>query len=227
MTSNLNTLPSESTEEYPGEFNPQIALREILIANDAQRRRMQNSVNAINAILDSTSLPMHLWNHDLVNSYRRLLRLNTDAQRNFLHALKPLEAHRAQAKAAKAAKPPEPPPKPDLSYQGPAIFYQTCNISIVDGKTKTEVPDHSAAHFLKVGRYHKPAHYLRQLCFEDNCMPEEYAYAFTHRGETLGPARAVFITYTEEEFFRLCQLEIDTNSAHLLDGERVSLSRIE
>jgi len=227
MTIDPNTLPSESAEEFPGEFRPQIALREILAANDDQRRRMQYSVDAINDALDSTALPMHLWDRDVFDDYRRLLRQNTEAQRNFLHALKPLEAHRAQAKAAKAAKPPEPPPKPDLSYQGPAIFYQTCNISIVDGKTKTEVPDHSAAHFLKVGRYHKPAHYLRQLCFEDNCMPEEYAYAFTHLGETFGPARAVFITYAEEEFFRLCQLEIDTNSLHLLDGERVSLSRIE
>jgi hypothetical protein len=217
----LNQLQTEWAEEYPGESKTQIALREILVASDAQRRRLQHAVDTIHAALDSTHLPMHLWSRDMFTTYRRLLRENTAAQRNFIRALKPLQTPKTPT------KPPEPPPKPDLTYKGPSIFYQTGTISIVDGKTVTEVPDFPAARILEIGRAGKLMHYRRQLCFEDNCMPEEYAYAFTHNGETFGPAQAVFITYTEEEFFRLCQLEIDTNSPHLLDGERVSMHRLE
>ena len=217
----LNQLQAEWAEEYPGESKTQIALREILVATDAQRRRLQRAVDAIHAALDSTQLPMHLWSRDLFTTYRRLLRENTAAQRNFIRALKPLQ--KPQIKTP--PKPPEPPPKPDLTYRGPTVFRQTASISIVDGKTVTHVPDFPAAAILKRGLYGKPAHFRRQLCFADNCMPEEYAYAFTHNGKTYGPAQTVFLTYTEEEFFRLCQLEIDTNSPHLLDGERVSMHR--
>ena len=195
-------------------------IEEMLNHADAHRRRCQSEFDEFQAIMDDTNLPQYLWPAPIQKLYKGLVQQNSQAQRDFLRIYRSL----ATQKQPKPAEP-EPPPKPDLTYRGPSLFYQTAEISIVDGKTITYIPDNPAAAMLKRGPYGKPAHYMRQLCFTDNCMPEEYAYAFTHNGETFGPSMAILITYTEEEFLRLCQLEIDTNSPHLLDGERVSLQR--
>ena len=225
MTLDINQIRTEWINEYPGDSRALTTLREILISADCQRLAARQSLDDAQSLLAVHEV-QHFWTPPLNKSHHHLTRQNAQAERHFIRALQALEAHLAHHKPA-PPKPPEPPPKPDLTYRGPTVFRQTASISIVDGKTVTHVPDFPAAAILKRGLYGKPAHFRRQLCFADNCMPEEYAYAFTHNGETSGPAQAVFITYTEEEFFRLCQLEIDTNSPHLLDGERVSLTRLE
>jgi hypothetical protein len=227
MTLDLTQLRAEWTEEYPGTSLALTALRDILISTDIERRAAQYAADEARTLLDAAGIP-RFWPCLAKDHYHRLERQNAQAQRHFTRALKALEQHLARKNAAKPAQPPKPekPPEPSRP-ELPSLFYQTGSISIVDGKTITKVPDYPAEYWLKMGRYHRPAEYCRQLAFEDNLMPEEYAYAFEHQGETYGPARCVFITYAADEFFRLCQLEVDTNSPHLLDGERVGYSRLE
>jgi hypothetical protein len=229
MTLDLNQLRAEWTEEYPGTSHALTALRDILISTDIERRAAQDSVDEARCVLDTAGIP-RFWVCPVNEHYQGLVRQNGEAQRQFTRALKALEQHlarlQARTNAAKPAKAVEPEPKPPRPER-PSLFYQTATIRIVDGKTITHVPDYPAAYWLKMGRYHRPAEYCRQLAFEDKVMPEEYAYAFTHEGNTYGPASCVFITYSADEFFRLCQLEVDTNSPHLLDGERVGFSGLE
>jgi hypothetical protein len=87
--------------------------------------------------------------------------------------------------------------------------------------------DLDAAHWLSKYPWLHAKGFCRQLSFEDQVVPEEYTYALTHEGVTYGPCRTVFLYYSPEEFLRLCKLEIETGSDHLLDGERTAMDRLE
>jgi hypothetical protein len=215
-------LASQWAEDYPGHSHTTQALREILISNDLQRRRMQHSVDLFHAMLDTRPVPMHLWPRDLMATYRHLLRQNSDAQRQFIRALKPLQTQ-TQSKPTnqpnEKREPIEPAPPPN--------YYQTISVSIVNGETITKIPDFPAAHWLKRGPLRPPAVYTRQLCFDGGIVPPEYDYVRTHKEKTHPHARAFFITYAQEEFLRLCKLELESSSAHVLDGERLDHWRLD
>ena len=91
---------------------------------------------------------MHLWSRDLFTTYRRLLRENTAAQRNFIRALKPLQ--KPQIKNPTQTTRTAAQTRPHLQ-RSVTVFRQTASISIVDGKTVTHVPDFPAAAILKRG----------------------------------------------------------------------------
>ncbi len=67
---------------------------------------------------------------------------------------------------------------------------------------------------------------MRHYYFENSEIPPEYAFVMENEGVYYGPTRSVYIGYAPEEFLRLCQLELDTNAEHAIDGERVLYRRL-
>ena len=102
-------------------------------------------------------------------------------------------------------------------------FYQTPQISIVDGKTVTRIVDEEdAAYWLRRPQLEEVGFFARQFCFEDLdfIVPPEYQYVLTHEGRARQVCRCITIQYTKEEFLRLCRLEVEAGTGHLLDGNR-------
>lgn len=197
------------------------ALKQILANTEAHYQRCQSAFDQLQILLDGTQLAPHQWKPAIHHLYDTLARRNSQAQRDYLRALN----HQPIPKPIKEsppAPPPEPEPKPNFRDR---IVRQSAEIRAApDGKALTVSVDYSNAFFLARTDWNATS-FCRTLCFEDGVVPEEYAYANTHNGKTHSFDRTVFIYYAPEEFMRICQLEIDSQSPHLLDGERLHMLR--
>jgi hypothetical protein len=174
--------------------------------------------------MDDTRLPQYLWPAQIRKLYKTLVQENSQAQRDFLRIYRALSAHKPPKPPEPEPPPPEPKPKPEITFRE-RLFRQSAEIRVIDGKGVTVAVDYSAQFFLSQ-TWENATGFCRTLCFEDGIVPEEYAYANTHNGKTYPFATAVFLYYSPEEFLRLCQLEVDTNSPHLLDGTRLHMERL-
>ena len=119
-------------------------------------------------------------------------------------------------KTAKPEPPPPPPPQPLAKRR----FFQTAIVTTtIDGKSITKV-EPTAAYFREKKLWTLTDFVARQLHFVNGIIPKSYSYVLMHDGVTTRPAERFTITYDAEEFERLCELELETNSDHLLDGTR-------
>ena len=145
------------------------------------------------------------WERDL----KRLLRLGKE--------LREWEASAVAAK--KAEKPPLTPIK-----QFSVTYTQTVEVKMVDGKTVTRF-NHDGAHWIKANAWHLAKSFQRFIRFFDKQIPPEYAYALEHQGLRYGPTEVVYIEYESYEFKRMCEQEVEMQSEHALDGERLGYWR--
>jgi len=115
------------------------------------------------------------------------------------------------------------PAKPTRIYTAP--YRQSVNVQIVDGKTVTRF-GYDAAHWIKANAWYMVTRFQRAFTFVDKQIPPEYAYVLEHNGLRYGPTDAIFIEYESDEFKRMCEREVETQSEHALDGERVGYWRL-
>ena len=170
--------------------------------------------------------PMYDWRPEIQKQHAILHRHLTRTLHNLNLIWKALDAPEPAAKSTKQTEanlaPPEPP-KPPIAKPP---YLQSTEISVVNGLTVTRVADNPAAHWLnKQPPLPDDAVFMRQLEFIDDIVPEEYAYVLEHNGVRYKPTHYVFLHYACPEFLRLCRLETDTGSPHLLDGERLKAER--
>ena len=83
--------------------------------------------------------------------------------------------------------------------------------------TSTEQP---ASFWIEKNLWNHCIGFTRQFEFSDTVIPPEYAYVLTHNGGPQPPSKYLNITYSPEEFEKLCRLEVASGSLHLLDGPR-------
>jgi hypothetical protein len=103
---------------------------------------------------------------------------------------------------------------------GTLPIQQTVEVTVVDGQTHSNI-DADAHRWLPRLPMATAEYFTRHYFFPNAIVPPEYAFVLQHNGVQYQPMRSVFISYDNDEFKRLCQLEIDTNSPHLLDGKRL------
>lgn len=204
--------------EFPVDTAFLAALRDSLIEADCNHLQSRAAFHALNTFLESAGQPMYLWPASLLKHFEALKRRARSDDRHFTHALLTLQTTLAahQASAAKiAAEAPPPAPEPGSIYHEQMVF-----VRVVDGRVITEIP-RPAAFWCNKKLWTKPnILFTRRYFFSHNVVPPEYAYVLTDEDETHPPGRVFALTYTGLEFARLCQLELDTNSPCLIDGER-------
>ena len=177
--------------------------------------------------LEDTALPPSYWNKFVRAHLHFLERRYAHAQRLFHRAYKIAQSHARELKIAKSALLSSATEPPALLRPPEPVFRQSADIRIIDGQPVTKISKNfTAAYWLQHLPFPEGATFCRQLGFVDGVVPEPYQYALTHEGITYDTPRTVFLHYSQDEFLRLCQLEIDTNSPHLLDGERLKMERL-
>ncbi len=193
-------------------------LRTALIFADWHCRQIQSHFYQLHRDLIATGLPMHHWDPLTLDTFTRLQRLNSKAQRDFHHALRILQA--SYQPPPPQPKPPAPPPEPEPPSK--TTIFQTVYLSYEDGKLVTRAePD--AAFFVRLNDWDRFSHFTRQFHFKDAHVPEPYLSLLTDEGITYEPQRFLQIGYWPDVFAELCQRELQTNSEHLLDSEERSL----
>ena len=168
---------------------------------------------------------MYDWHPEIIKQHDALYRHLARTMHHLNLIWKTLHAPDPAAKSIKQADanlaPPEPP-KPPIAKPP---YLQTTRISVVNGLTVSKT-DKAAAYWLnKEPPLPENARFIRQLEFMDDIVPEEYAYVLEHNGVRYEPTHYVFLHYACPEFLRVCRLEVDTSSPHLLDGERLKTER--
>ena len=172
--------------------------------------------------------PMYDWRPEIIKQHDALHRHLTRTTHSLNLIWKALNAPEPAVKSAKQSDekvaPPEPKPPKQPIAKPP--YLQSTEIRVVNGLTVTRVADNPAAFWLnKKPPPSDDAVFMRQLEFVDDIVPEEYAYVLEDKGVRYQPTHYVFLHYACAEFLRLCRLEIDTGSPHLLDGERLGSHR--
>jgi hypothetical protein len=231
-------LPGESLEElenlaaawlatFPGDSHLLQTLRAQLLLADCQLRRDQKSLNAFESALATTGAPTYLWPPYHQEHLDRLRRRHSRSQLDFNRALASAGSSYT-ATLPKPAKPSEPEPKP-IPMVAPesskSRLLQTVLVSVEDGVTIT-MTEQPAPFWIEKNMWNDCIGFTRQFEFLDTVIPPEYAYVLTHNGEPQPPSRFLNITYSPEEFEKLCRLEVASGSPHLLDGPRLLFQRL-
>jgi hypothetical protein len=224
----ITHLQNKWQQDYPGDSHALTALRNNLVFAECHRNRVRSVFQQLQLELHFTGLPMHHWDRLTLRHYSDLDKLQSRAQRDFLKALQLLhdfsKSHdtRNVAKAKQEAA----APKVFVPNTHTIEWAQYVTVEVIDGKVITKVAK-DAAYWLREPTLHLAQGYCRHFYFPDAVIPEPYKYVLEDEGEPYEPARYFFISYAPDEFMRLCQLEVDTNSEHLLDGERTYFARLE
>ena len=230
----LLILPTESTQDflhlqtawtqdYPGSSQTIQTLRHDLVLAHWRRLRIQTIFQQLQLDLHLTGLPMHHWDRHTQHQFNFIQKQHAQALAEFRQALKLLQAAYAtqkssETKSSKDAKDLKPPP---FTPTTKLAYLQNCKIEIVDGKITHEI-DFDAAYFLERSPLEDASYIKRHYYFPNFVIPEPYSYLLTYKGKSVIPTRSVFISYTPEEFLRICQREVDTKSEYLLDGDRLN-----
>jgi len=172
--------------------------------------------------LEATELPMHQWRKPVLRHHTFLKKQTNTALRILLAAETSLRSHQtASAKSAAAAakaEPPAPKPLPKGEYT------QDVKVTIENGQTVTQY-NIDPRHWIRVNAWHLVKSFRRHYYFPAAEIPAEYAFVLEHNGYHYLPTKSVYITYHVDEFQRLCHLEVDSDSSHALDGERIGYYR--
>ena len=213
----FETLAAAWQATFPGDSHLLQTLRAHLVSADAQLRRDQDSLHTLESTFAATGCPIHLWPLQAHHYLDLARRRHGRSQINFNRALATL-----QSSLPKPAKPAEPERKPipmvaPESSRGRLL--QNVGVSVEDGVTLTTT-DQPASFWIEKNMWNDCIGFIRQFEFFDTIVPPEYAYVLTHNGEPQPPTRFVNITYSPEEFEKICHLEVASGSPHLLDGPR-------
>ena len=217
LQNELTKLRAKWEAEFPGTTAVIELLRESLIASEAVAMHSRSAFQQFHVAAESTSLPLGLWHPKFLAQFNHLKRQQSQDMRHCLHVLQSLQTASAQFQAAEAKKPPPPPP-PKLPNK--VTLEQIIDVTIVDGEVITETTRTAA--FWCEKQVWDAAYFNRRFHFHDAVVPPPYSYALAHDGNTIPPVRHITISYSPAEFKRLCELELSTGSAYLLDGDRLA-----
>ena len=194
--------------------------------------RSRIAVQSFEAEMEATGLPCHVWPRPLFQRFRHLTQIHNSDFRLFLKLQSTIasqakphnQAKPSSRKAAAEQETAEVPPAAKKLDPRDRALHQNLIISTVDGKTHTR-RDTSNQHWLNAPPLHLCNRWWRHFYFETAEIPPEYAWVNEHEGLIYKFTQSTFILYEADEFLRLCQLELDTQSEHAIDGARRSYWR--
>ncbi len=200
-------------------------LQSDLIHAENRRNRLRHQLDAFELALEQIQLPAHRWRDSIHKRLRTLELRFYQADRQF-HRSRRLIATETVAQAKPTINKNSKPAQEHRPTQiVPITLRQAARIEVIDGQTITKIIDTESKWFVENQSFDEGVRFCRTLEFPEGIVPPEYAYAATHNGETFSGFGWVFIYYSKEEFIRICQQELDTQSPHLLDGERLDYKR--
>ena len=193
---------------------------------DSATARYQHAQTNLQTFEQHThDFPIYDWRPEIQKQHAILHRHLARTLHHLNLIWKALNAPELAAKSIKQADANLAPPEPAKPPIAKPPYLQTTRISVVNGLTVSKT-DKAADYWLnKEPPLPENARFIRQLEFMDDIIPEEYAYVLEHNGVHYEPTHYVFLHYACPEFLRVCRLEVDTGSPHLLDGERLKTER--
>ena len=188
--------------------------------------RSRTALQLFEEEMDATGLVRHAWPQPLFQRFRHLTQIHQADFRLFLKLQSTIasQAKPATRKATAEKEPAEPQPAAKKLDPRDRALHQNLIISTVDGKTHTR-RDTSNQHWLNAPPLHLCNRWWRHFYFETAEIPPEYAWVNEHDGLMYQFTQSTFILYEADEFLRLCQLELDTQAEHAIDGTRRSYWR--
>ena len=188
---------------------------------DARRRfaKSKAELDVFELRLDGLGIPKWEWRKQVL---RCLIQLKREWERDLKNVLRLGQELRACEVPAAAKVEKRPAVQPTKIY--PVTYTQKVEVKVVDGKTETRItPD--GAHWIKASAWHVATSFLRVYCFPGKQIPPEYDYVLEHKGFRYAPTELVYLEFETDEFKRICELEVEMQSEHALDGERLAYSR--
>jgi hypothetical protein len=206
--------------------DPELAsLRDTLSRAAELQKRAQSDCDRFQEKIDGTYLDIEDCPKLVLNRLAFLRRQQLQAQSEFRRALAALRMAGAIARASVTHAPPgQETVTPVPKESGPVPISQFVTVEVKHGKVVTR-PDLTAEFILSRQPWPRGSPFHREFYFPDRLIPEQYEYVLTHEGVKHEPTRFVSLHYSQEEFIRLCELEIETNSEFVLDGERIGAER--
>jgi hypothetical protein len=208
--------------EFPGHTAAIAALREIVIDAEATARHTRAAFQHLQLLTENTGIDRYAWPPPLFKRFTELRRHQAEDNRHFTLALQALQNACASQKTSEAKtsaktleEPPPPPAEPSK-----VMHNQSVEVTVIDGQVVTTA-EPGAAFWCRVNVWDDTASFCRHFHFPNAIIPETYAWVLTHQGVTHPPRPRMSIYYSPEEFKRLCELELETASEHLLDGKRI------
>jgi hypothetical protein len=195
-------------------------LQESVAYAQSSLRKSRADLQHFEALLEETGVKIYALPSSLMKSYTQLKRLYEHNFRHFIAAEAALRALQTVTTNTAAQAKPAEPPKSKYPVVEKIRLYQNVTVTVIDGKTVTKT-DVSARELLASNQGDVASAWVRHYYFPTAEIPLEYAFVLEDDGLYYGATQSYFITYDVEEFLRLCQLEVDTGSEHVLDGKRV------
>lgn len=204
--------------EYPSDSPTITVLREAVIRAEAQSLDSQFAFDGLDELLRETEIPTYEWPEKVYQCFQTLKRADAADARHLARALRTLQTAYAAHQSAVAKLPPPPPePKPPAAPRKPDM-QQVVRIKVENGQIRHQLTNYpwGKADSLAGYRYVR-----RHFEFKDLQVPEAYAWVNTYNGFTgTAPCTSYTIYYTGEEFARIVQLEQDSGSDLLIEGNR-------
>lgn len=208
--------------DFPGDTHLLSILRDNVAAAESLLKQARRAFIELHHELD-TLAPMHIWEEELRLSYLFLRDHQSHFQCEFHRHLQALQtAYSAHLLNEKIKS--EIPPPLLVAPEAPVELRQNLKVDTESGQVTT-ISDFPAEEVWKGQPWPDGYEFSRDFFFPDAVIPEPYSWVLTHEGVTHQPTRFISIVYSQQEFLRLCKLEIDTKSQFVLDGERLRASR--
>ncbi len=218
----LEHLLTQWQSEFPQNTHLLSTLRYNLALAELSLQHAQLAFLQLRQQLDATG-PMYSWEPELLTTYLLLRHNQSFAQHEFRRALHTLQtAHSTHLLAEKLKS--ETPAPPLMPQFRPIPIRQNIKIEMENGELTTEI-DLTAENVWNGQPWPENTPFWRDFYFPDALIPDAYAWVLTHEDVTHQPTHHISILYSQQEFLRLCKLEIDTQSPFVLDGERLHATR--
>jgi hypothetical protein len=180
--------------------------------------KSKSDFEALELRLDNAGLPKWEWRKQVLQCFITLKHEWEKDLKTVLRLGRELKAFETPASKTEG----RPTAKPVQFYDN--FYSQAVEVRIVDGKTVTRF-DFDGAHWIKADAWHMVSSFRRTYRFFGKQVPPEYAFVLQHNGLRYSPTEMVYMHYEAAEFKRICHLEVETQSPHALDGQRLNYWR--
>jgi len=124
------------------------------------------------------------------------------------------------------AKAPPPVVLPPPRKEGLVVREQIVEVTTTNGHSDISIKP-NADHWCKLPQssFDCVHHFTRRFRFYSEIVPDCLAWVLTHDGITYEAIQDIEIDYRPDEFKRLCELQLASNSDQLIDGQRYGYYR--
>ena len=221
----LQNLRTACQREFPGNSSTLEILREALVHAHSSANHSRACLHASRLAVESSGLPLHLWDLKSLQQFNLLKRQYALDSRHCTLALQSLMAACATLKAIEARTPPPVPPPPPKK-EGLVMREQIIEVTTTNGHSEIIIrPNADVWCNEPPDCFQGVSYFTRRFLFYGEIVPDCLAWVLTHDGITYEPVEEIAIDYLPEEFKRLCELQLASDSDQLIDGERYGYHR--